>query len=116
MSGGLHWRFDNRLLAAQLVRKAAAEGLRDGAEHVLEESNRIIPHQVGTLEGSGHVDLDAGALRAAVSYDTPYACVQHEDTSLNHPNGRQSKFLEKTLRARAAAVVEHIGRRIGSVM
>jgi hypothetical protein len=33
-----------------------------------------------------------------VGYVAPYAIKQHEDTTLNHPNGGQAKFLEQPAR------------------
>ena len=79
--------------------KAAARGLYKWAEHVLEEATRIVPLQEGTLQNTGVASSDEGALRAAVSYDTPYAVVQHEAMDFNHPNGRQAKYLETPLNA-----------------
>lgn len=49
-----------------------------------------------------------------VSYNTPYAAKIHEDTTLNHPNGGQAKYLEqpaRTLRpAMKAEIARHLGR------
>ena len=56
----------------------------------------------GTLERSGVASVDAGALRAAVSYDTPYAVYQHEGLDFAHPNGRRSKYLEGPLNSEHA--------------
>ena len=81
------------------TRRGAARGLYLWAEHVLEEATRIVPLQEGTLERSGVASVDDSALRAAVSYDTPYACRQHEDLTLQHPRGRQAKYLETPLNA-----------------
>jgi len=75
-------------------RKGAARGLYFGAEHVGEESDRVIPLEEGTLERSKAVSVDEGALQAAVSYDTPYAVIQHEDLTFHHDAGRQAKYLE----------------------
>ena len=81
----------------------AREGLYRWAEHVLEQSTRLVPHQEGTLQDSGtaHEPGTSGldASTAAVSYDTPYAVVQHEAMEFSHPNGRQAKYLETPLNA-----------------
>lgn len=79
------------------VRAAAARGLLKGAEHVLEEADRIVPHEEGTLERSGVASVDDQALRAAVGYDTPYAVRQHEELDYHHDSGRQAKYLESPL-------------------
>lgn len=83
--------------AAKKIRAAALRGLDIAAEHVLEESNRIVPHEEGTLERSGTVTVDRSHLTAAVSYDTPYAVRQHEDQDLNHKGKGEAKYLEKAL-------------------
>ena len=79
------------------VKAAAGRGLFLGAEHVLEESRRLVPIEEGTLERSGVASVDEGALRAAVSYDTVYAVRQHEEMTWAHDSGRQAKYLEQPL-------------------
>lgn len=74
---------------------AASRGLRKGAELVLQRSNVRVPIQTAVLEQSGVASVDG--LKAAVSYNTPYAKRQHEDMTLRHDPGRSAKFLEKAL-------------------
>ena len=82
-----------------IERIAAARGLMLGAEHVLEEANRIVPIEESTLLKSGTPSVDVPTLRAAVSYDTPYAVRQHEEMSYRHDPGRQAKYLETPVNA-----------------
>ncbi|KUM31886.1 hypothetical protein AQ436_01865 [Arthrobacter sp. EpRS66] len=89
---------------------ALEKGLVLGAEHVLGESNKRVPHEEGTLENSGSVSYEGGKLRAAISYDTPYAAVQHEDMSLRHDKGREAKYLENALNAEKDTVGEIIAQ------
>jgi len=89
---------------------ALEKGLVLGAEHVLGESNKRVPHEEGTLENSGSVSYESGKLRAAISYDTPYAAVQHEDMSLRHNDGREAKFLENALNAEKDTLGEIIAK------
>ncbi len=84
-------------MAKGKAKAGAARGLFLGAEHVLEESRRLVPIEEGTLERSGLASVDEGQLRAAVSYDTVYACRQHEEMSWSHDAGRQAKYLEQPL-------------------
>ncbi|MET7933492.1 hypothetical protein [Streptomyces sp. NPDC005322] len=58
---------------AAAVRDAAAQGLFLGAEHVLGVSNERVPLDEAALQRSGTASVEEGGLRAAVSYDTPYA-------------------------------------------
>lgn len=76
-------------------RKGALKGAYRAGEHVLGVSNERVPHEEGDLERSGGVS-QAGDV-TAISYDTDYAVVQHEDLSLNHDDGRQAKYLESAL-------------------
>jgi hypothetical protein len=105
--------------AKDAERKGAARGLMLGAEHVLEEANRIVPIEEGTLARSGVASVEGGSSRvevggpdggpfslvrkggttgdvpkAAVTYDTPYAVRQHEELDYHHDAGRQAKYLE----------------------
>lgn len=92
--------------AKSAAREGTARGLMLGAEHVLEESNRIVPIEVGTpgLLSSGHpwppeqVGIVGGSgMQAAVTYDTPYAVVQHENLTYRHDAGHTAKYLENTI-------------------
>lgn len=89
-------RMDVDAVAAKIL-KGARRGVALAAEVVLDESNRRVPHEEGTLEGSGTVTVDG--VRATVSYDTPYAVRQHEDQDMRHDEGREAKYLEKALAA-----------------
>lgn len=84
-----------------IARDAAARGVGKAAEHVLGEARRIVPHEEGTLERSGRASAEQSGTtaRAAVSFDTPYAVVQHEQTRYRHKKGRRAKYLEGPLNA-----------------
>jgi hypothetical protein len=58
--------------ASEGAKRGAARGRRLGAEHVLEEANRVVPIEEATLLRSGVASVDEGGLRGAVSFDTPY--------------------------------------------
>ena len=94
------------------VKAAALDGLLEGAEHILEEANRIVPHDEGTLMRSGETSVDSGKMAAAVSYDTPYAARLHEHPEYNFQGERQGKWLEKTLRERGADVRDYIAKKV----
>jgi hypothetical protein len=83
---------------------------------LLEDANRTVPIEEGTLMRSGGVSVDAGAGEAAVSYDTPYAVRQHEDERLSHDAGRRAKWLERSLQERGSDLIEMIGSDIGEVL
>lgn len=90
--------------ATQAMRQGAARGLYLAAEHVLTESQAVVPIDEGPLQHSGTASVDEPSLTAMVSYDTPYAVKQHEDLTLRHAPGRTGKYLERPLNAERAQV------------
>lgn len=79
---------------SSLVEESAFKGLQNGAEHLLQASRARVPLEEGTLERSGVASADRASLTAAVSYDTVYACRQHEELTWRHADGRTAKYLE----------------------
>lgn len=101
MTARLEWHGDQVLAR---MRRGGARALRRAAEHVLEEANRTVPHDEGTLLRSGFVDVDDRRLEAVVAYDTPYAARQHEERTWQHAPGRRAKWLELTVQERTRAI------------
>jgi hypothetical protein len=110
MSDSFHFRIDKRALVSAQVHAAAEEAVGAAAEHLLTEANRTVPLEEAILEHSGKVTQDG--TRAAISYDTPYAVVQHEKLELRHSRGRRAKWLELTLMEQAAAVRGFLAERL----
>lgn len=100
MSG---WKDDRRHLVKAAVRAAAEQGVADGTEVWLEESNRTVPIEESTLGRSGTATSEG--LRGVVAYDTSYAVRQHEDTRLRHDAGRRAKWLELTMHEQKARIL-----------
>lgn len=98
--------------ASEAYRQAAQEALGIAAEALLTDANQTVPIEEGTLGRSGTTSVDGSRLAAFVSYDTPYAIRQHEDTRLRHDPGRRAKWLEHTLKERAKDLSALIGREI----
>lgn len=90
----LEWN-DERVLA--VLKGATLEGLELAAEHLLQVSSSLAPHEEGDLERSGEVSTDPDEPAAAVSFDRPYAVYQHESMNLRHDQGRQAKYLEQPM-------------------
>ena len=85
------WRGDE---VKKRERAGRNKGLRLAAEHLLAESQRLIPIEEATLERSGVASVDEAKGQAAVSYDTVYAAIQHEALDFRHDPGRSAKYLE----------------------
>jgi hypothetical protein len=99
---------------AASVHDAAAAALYEAAEVLLEESNRSVPHDEGTLERSGEVSADPASLESCVSYDTPYAARLHEKGEKYNWSkpGARWKWLEFTMREQATRLRDLIASRI----
>lgn len=87
----LHWNGDE---VKAVLKAANVKGLTLAAEHLLQVSRTQVPIEEGTLERSGEATVDERELVGAVSYDTPYAVVQHENLEYRHDEGRKAKYLE----------------------
>lgn len=94
MTTHLNW---NGIAVTAREREGAAEGLELATEHLLQVSRTRVPLEEGTLERSGTASVDRSALKGAVSYDTVYACRQHEELTWRHTQGRTAKYLEEPL-------------------
>ena len=93
--------------------KLVNSALLEGAQLVLTDSDARVPFRDGYLQNSGRVSVDAANHRAAISYDMPYAVRQHEDQTLRHRNGREAKYLERAIDAKAADLRALFARRLG---
>lgn len=98
------------------VRQACVGIVANAAEFVLQEANKTVPLDEGTLAGSGTVSVDEALLAAAVSYDTPYAIRQHEDTRLRHAPGRRAKWLQLTLAEQRTRVLSYMRNQLRQVL
>lgn len=97
--------------AAAKLEHTSEKGLTEAALFVGGEAQKRAPIESGDLRNSMHVELKGSS--ASVSFNTPYAARQHEDTSLRHDRtdghkntdgstvnmvaGGQSKYLESVL-------------------
>lgn len=85
---------------------ATERAMQAGAEHLLEESNRVAPIETGALIRSGVARAEGST--AAVGYNTPYAVRQHEELGYLHDDGREAKYLENALLRNKDAIFETV--------
>lgn len=83
------------------IRRAIEREMNSIANDVLLEAKRQVPVDKGMLRRSGVklVGWIGDRIVANISFNTPYAAVQHEDRTLRHPRGGKAKYLEDPLRA-----------------
>lgn len=97
---------------AQLVKKAAFHALEDVGEFILDEANKDVPHDEGTLQASGIVTGDSDKMHVAISYDTPYAVRLHENPQYRFQKGRKGKWLENAVKVNAQQIKDYVGKKI----
>jgi hypothetical protein len=96
--------------AADALSEAAERGVFKAAEVLLEQAVAIAPFEEGPLTVSGKATADGA--KAAVSFNTPYAVIQHEAVGFRHPNGRQAKYLEQPANSFGPEFLEIVGNAI----
>jgi len=81
-----------------LIKKVTKDGSRKATwtalDYLASVSKDQVPLDQGPLKNSCYVDVNEDGSEGTVSYDTPYAIVQHESTSFSHQRGRKAKYLE----------------------
>lgn len=101
---------------AALAHEALAHAMEEVMLVALGEANQTCPIETGALIASGHTEMDAATLDGAISYDTPYAIVQHEDDSLAHDPGRRAHWLSLTLEENAEEYRRMLAERAAAIM
>lgn len=104
------WELDITDDVPQRARAGAEKGLAMALELLLTTARSRVPIEEGTLERSGATTRDG--LRGTVSFDTPYAVVQHERMDMRHDAGRQAKYLESAMADDAETARRVIGKAI----
>lgn len=102
-------------VAEKAIRSAVMLGLGKWAEYLLQESRAVVPLDEATLERSGVASVDEQALEGGVSYDTPYAVVQHENLEYRHAPGRTAKYLERPWFASQKIALQLVAKEIRKV-
>lgn len=102
-------RFEKR------YRAEAAQALGQFGEIVLGEGERRAPVREGTLRASGESELvvDGDGATVLLSFNTPYAARQHEETEWTHPKGGEAKYLENAIKAFAPKWPAFLASRLG---
>lgn len=113
-TGGLTWYVD----PVDLAKTVVADALRDTADWLLQEANRTVPHQEGTLQDSGGTDYAElfGVQVASVYYGgaaSAYAVRLHEHPEYHFHYGRRGKWLELTAQEQASKIDSFMAARIG---
>lgn len=89
------------------IDKVALDATKDMADALLILSRAEVPHDEGTLQASGHVEIERDG--SSVVYNTRYAAYQHEGVRKDgtriirkYQRGRKGKYLEDPMRMNLA--------------
>lgn len=87
----------NKALIKTTVKSGSKKATWAALDHLKSVSNEQVPIDQGPLKNSSYVDVNDDGSQGTLSYDTPYAVPQHENTWYNHQRGRKGKYLEDPL-------------------
>lgn len=113
---GLKTTMGNLKKAGDQWKRAVAAGLYLEASNVMGRSKRLVPVDQGPLRASGYVTLpeESGSrVTVELGYGGPakdYAIKQHEDLTLNHPDGGQARFLSAAVEERESKIASNIAK------
>ena len=91
---------ENMLKVVQHVDKVTPEAILYGLKPIMDESQRLVPVDTGTLKRSGFMEVrrTAGGIAAAIGYGRygrpTYTAFVHENLNVRHRAPTQAKFLE----------------------
>lgn len=85
-------------LDKQLIKNVTKSGSKRATwmalDYLASASKQQVPLDQGPLKNSCAVDVNDDGSQGTVSYDTPYAVIQHENKNYRHQRGRKAKYLE----------------------
>lgn len=87
------FEIDKRLVR-QITKAGSKKATFMALDHLAAVSKEQVPLDKGPLMNSCYVDVNDDGSQGTVSYDTPYAVVQHENMQYHHQRGRKAKYLE----------------------
>ena len=91
--GKVRVKIDKTLIQRQM-QSGGKRGTFAMLDHIASVSKDQVPLDMGPLKNSCVVDVAEDGLSGTISYDTPYAVVQHENRYFRHQRGRKAKYLE----------------------
>lgn len=78
--------------AINIVTRSVRRGITETMREVKEKAVEDAPLDTGALKESVRINYNKNSI--SISFNTPYAAVQHERLDFNHPKGGKAKYLE----------------------
>lgn len=96
------------------VTKRRKEAVEAVANELLRLSQLEVPHDVGTLQNSGHTEPERDDM--LVGYNTPYAARLHENPQFRFQKGRKGKYLEDPMKKNLRLFRDVLDNEMGEVL
>ncbi len=106
----LIWTGGDRLEA--LLDHVLHEAAQAGAEALQDAAERIIPTESSELRESGRVTADGD--RAALSYDTPYAVIEHQSGYPRHAPPTTKHFVTRPMLESGEEILVAMGEAVNA--
>jgi hypothetical protein len=100
----------NLKLLAENVDSASKNSLQAVGDEVLRLSSAEVPHDVGTLQGTGHTEPAGDEI--LVGYNTKYAARLHEHPEFRFQKGRKGKYLEDPIKNNIDTFNSFLGKKL----
>lgn len=98
------------------IRTATREAMVDALEYLLDESNKLVPHDEGVLQSTGSYQIDSDGAKGVVFYNTPYAVRLHEHPEYKFQKGRQGKWLSTTFQIKGPRAYQYLADKINKAL
>jgi hypothetical protein len=101
--------FDGSMVSANIpklnraINMGAEKGVLDAAMEIMRLSQIKVPHDEGTLQNTGTVEVMPNG-DAVLGYHTPYAARLHEHPEYRFQKGRKGKYIEDPIEKNAEAL------------
>ena len=99
---------------AMKSKDAALKASGSVADEILRLSQSEVPHDVGLLQSSGHVEPETDG--HIVGYNKVYAARLHEHPEYNFQKGRKGKYLEDPIKENMQIFLEFVGNEMERIL
>lgn len=113
--------FDGKMVAAGLpdldkaINAGVKKGLLDAGLEIMRLSQVEVPHDEGSLQNSGTVEVMPNG-DVVLGYHTPYAARLHEHPEYRFQKGRKGKYISDPLNRNAAVLGIRVQKGFGEVV
>lgn len=114
-------QYNGQMVAANLpnltraLERGTNKGLLDAGLEGMRLTQFEVPHDEGTLQNSGTVEVMPNG-DVVLGYHTPYAARLHEHPEYRFQKGRKGKYISDPLERNAGALKVKLQRSVGSAL